>query len=51
MPKETQDRIRKLTDTLNQCAYEYYVLDAPTVSDYEYDMMMRDLAGLEKQYP
>lgn len=51
MPKETQDRIRKLTDTLNQCAYEYYVLDAPTVSDYEYDMMMRELAGLEKQYP
>lgn len=51
MPKETRDRIRKLTDTLNQCAYEYYVLDAPTVSDYEYDMMMRELAGLEKQYP
>lgn len=51
MPKEIQDRIQKLTETLNQCAYEYYVLDAPTVSDYEYDMMLRELAGLEEQHP
>ncbi|HIV02940.1 MAG TPA: NAD-dependent DNA ligase LigA [Candidatus Aphodoplasma excrementigallinarum] len=51
MPKEIQDRIKNLTDMLNQCAYEYYVLDAPTVSDYEYDMMLRELAGLEEQYP
>ena len=31
------DRQRYLIDTLNQWAYEYYVLDAPTHSDREYD--------------
>lgn len=30
-------RQRELTDILNKWAYEYYVLDAPTVSDKEYD--------------
>ena len=36
-------RIEKLTMLLNQYAYQYYVLDNPTVSDYEYDQLYREL--------
>ncbi len=41
------DRIRYLIDTLNRWAYEYYVLDSPTVSDREYDRLYDELKQLE----
>ena len=41
------DRIRELTDLLNRYAYEYYVLDNPTVSDAEYDKLYDELRALE----
>lgn len=44
-------RIEKLTMLLNQYAYQYYVLDNPTVSDYEYDQLYRELVDLEKAFP
>lgn len=44
-------RVDELTCLLNQYAYEYYVLDTPTVGDYEYDMLMRELVSLEEQNP
>lgn len=44
-------RIKELTEKLNQYSYEYYVLDAPTVTDYEFDMLLRELEALEQQYP
>ena len=43
------NRQRELTDILNKWAYEYYVLDNPTVSDKEYDMAYDELCRLEKE--
>lgn len=42
------DRKRELVDILNRWAYEYYVLDAPTVSDKEYDTLYDELRALEE---
>lgn len=43
-----QDRMRYLCDKLSRYAYEYYVLDSPTVSDKEYDALYDELVRLEK---
>ena len=43
------NRQRQLVDILNKWAYEYYVLDAPTVSDKEYDALYDELKKLEEQ--
>ncbi len=42
------EKMRELVDTLNKYAYEYYVLDEPTVSDKEYDALYDELISLEK---
>ena len=39
----SEDRILALRRQLNQYNYEYHVLDHPTVSDAEYDQLMREL--------
>ena len=44
-------RIEYLRKVLKEYAYEYYTLDKPTVSDYEYDMLFRELEDLEKKHP
>lgn len=44
-------RIEELRTRLRRYDYEYYILNAPTVSDTEYDMMMKDLETLEADYP
>ena len=41
------NRQREITDILNKWAYEYYVLDNPTVSDKEYDALYDELKALE----
>lgn len=46
-----KNKIEELADLLNKYAHEYYVLDAPSVTDYEYDMLMRKLISLEEKYP
>ena len=43
------EKMRKLVDTLNKYAYEYYNLDSPTVSDKEYDALYDELVRLEKE--
>ncbi|MBQ3506610.1 MAG: NAD-dependent DNA ligase LigA [Clostridia bacterium] len=43
------DRKRELVDILNKWAHEYYVLDAPTVSDKEYDALYDELRRLEEE--
>ena len=43
------NRMRELIDTLNKWAYEYYVLDNPSVSDREYDRLYDELKSLEEQ--
>ena len=43
------ERMKELVEKLNKYAYEYYVLDAPTVSDGEYDKLYDELLKLEKE--
>ena len=43
------NRQRELVDILNKWAYEYYVLDNPTVSDKEYDALYDELRRLEAE--
>ena len=43
------DRMRYLVYTLNKWAYEYYVQDAPSVSDREYDALYDELKNLERE--
>lgn len=47
--EENMNRQRELVDILNKWAYEYYVLDAPTVSDKEYDALYDELKRLEAE--
>lgn len=42
------DRMRELVDLLNKYAYQYYVLDEPTVADVQYDALYNELLALEK---
>lgn len=44
-------RAKELRDLLNEYSYHYYVLDAPLVSDSEYDRLFRELQELEKKHP
>ena len=46
-----KDRIDELTRKLTQANYEYYVLDNPTMLDFEYDAALRELEELEKAHP
>ena len=43
------DRMRQLVDILNKYAYEYYVLDNPSVPDSEYDKLYAELQALERE--
>lgn len=51
MSEFIRKRIRELVDLINYHDYKYYVEDNPEISDYEYDMLYRELVELEKQYP
>ncbi|MFN5919668.1 MAG: NAD-dependent DNA ligase LigA [Bacteroidota bacterium] len=44
-------RIDELTATLTRHNYLYYVLSKPEISDYDFDMMLKELEQLETQYP
>ena len=48
---EARQQVAALTEKLAQYDYEYYVLDAPSVSDNEYDGLYRQLQALEAQFP
>lgn len=45
------DLINSLRDELNRHNYNYYVLSAPTISDYDFDMKMKELQRLETLHP
>lgn len=45
------EKIKQLTDEINQHNYNYYMLDNPTIGDYEFDQLLNQLILLEKQYP
>ncbi len=46
-----KEEMKELRDKLNRNAYLYYVMDAPTMTDYEYDMLNRRLVQLEREHP
>lgn len=48
---EVQSRIQSLRAQIDQHNYQYYVLDAPTISDAEYDRLFRELQALETAHP
>lgn len=48
---DTQQKIQALTDELNTHNYNYYVLDNPTISDYDFDVKLKELQQLEDAYP
>lgn len=47
----TKQRIEKLREELNESNYRYYVLDNPSISDYEFDQKLKELQKLEKENP
>lgn len=49
--KEAQNRVDDLVSDLNRYSYEYYVRDAPTISDADYDLLYRELLELEQLFP
>lgn len=48
---KAQQRVLELRATLSKANQDYYVNSNPTLSDYQYDMLMKELEALEKQYP
>jgi len=46
-----KEKIQQLRDELNQHNYNYYVLDTPTISDYEFDQKLKELQALEQAQP
>lgn len=48
---EIQNKIQSLREELNLHNYNYYVLDTPTISDYDFDVKLKELQRLEEQYP
>lgn len=48
---KVENSIKELREIINTANYNYYVLDNPTISDAEYDRLLRELQRLEKEYP
>lgn len=48
---EAKERIEQLTEILNNANYRYYVMDDPTMPDFEYDRLLRELEDLERENP
>ncbi|MCF1192626.1 NAD-dependent DNA ligase LigA [Mangrovimonas sp. AS39] len=48
---EIKKKIDQLREELRQHNYNYYVLDQPTISDFDFDMKLKELQDLEARYP
>ena len=48
---KVKDRIEELRTELRQHNYNYYVLDNPSISDYDFDIKLKELQELEAQNP
>ena len=49
--KKALARLQELRRIIDELSYQYYTLDKPTVTDYEYDMLYRELEQIEKEHP
>lgn len=50
-PASVKKQVERLRADIDEHAYRYYVLDAPTISDHAYDRLVRELRALEEQHP
>ena len=50
-PTGARQRHAELSAQITEARHRYYVLDAPTISDAEFDAAMRELEGLEESFP
>ena len=48
---EARKRIAELSEIIDNHNYKYYVLAQPSISDYDFDMLMNELIALEKEFP
>ena len=48
---EARQRIAELSETIDTHNYKYYILAQPSISDYDFDMLMNELIALEKEFP
>lgn len=48
---DAKEKIKQLREALHEHNYLYYILDAPKISDIEFDQMLSSLQELERQYP
>src|SRR5215831_13912967 len=48
---ELAARVEDLRHQIEEANYDYHVLDNPTISDYDYDMLMRELQAIEQAHP
>ena len=48
---DARERVEELTKLLTEANYRYYVMDDPTMPDFEYDYLLRELEDLEKANP
>ncbi len=48
---EIKNKIEQLKQTIQEHNRNYYVLDQPSISDFEYDALMRELIALEEEFP
>ena len=46
-----KERVIELKNLLTEANYRYYVLDDPTMADFEYDRLLRELEILERENP
>ena len=51
MPENIQQKIEELRAELHQHNYSYYILDEATISDFEFDLKLKELQELEKNHP
>jgi DNA ligase (NAD+) len=48
---EARERHRELSEQVEDARWRYYVLDTPTLSDADFDVRLRELEGIEEQFP
>ena len=48
---DIKKKINDLCKTINNHNLQYYAYDNPIISDYEYDILLKELEALEKKYP
>ncbi|AXT63492.1 NAD-dependent DNA ligase LigA [Aquimarina sp. AD10] len=47
----TEEQINQLREELRKHNYNYYILDKPTITDYDFDMKLKELQKLEEKHP